>query len=368
MKKEEILFVKKYNTNPKFMSNDFEILEEKYSVTLNNVKTTNNIFIIISLTKEFFYLLLNMWRFKIVFIWFADYHSFLPVLFAKIFRKKCVICAGGYECTYIPEINCGVFTTASIAKAIRSFCASYSLNHCNLILPVDESLIENVNTYVYSDLPDKKPLHDGIKNFIPYIKTAFEVIYLGYDSTTFKKIDASKKVNSVLSAGLVINEDEYRRKGFDILIEAAKIMKDVQFVLVGLNDEYYNKLTKLGLQNVQLLKIISYEKLVEEYSKAKVFAQISMFEGMPSTICEAMMCECIPVGSNVNGIPKIIGDCGFIVYKKDVNDTVNILYKALDASYELGIMSRNRIFSNFSLETRKEKLMRTLDKLLAQKS
>src|SRR4030095_3378142 len=280
MKKDKVLFVKKYNTDPKFMSNDLDILNEKYSVTLKNVKTTNSIFIIISLSIEFFYLLFIAWKFNIVYIWFADYHSFLPVLFSQIFNKKCIICAGGYECTYIPEINCGVFTRSTIARSIRRFCAVYSLKHCNLILPVDETLIENVNTYIYSDIPGKKPLNDGIRTFIPDIKTDFEVIYLGYEPGTFKKNERTNKETSVLSAGLIVNDDEFRRKGFDLLLEAANIMKDVQFVLAGLNDKFYNKLSELSLQNVRLLKILNYEKLIEEYCKAKVFAQISMFEGM----------------------------------------------------------------------------------------
>src|SRR5688572_13261566 len=140
-KRDSLLFVKKYNTNPKFISNDLAILSTEYTVKVNNVRTTNNLSILGALTKEFFYLLFNMWHFKLVYIWFADYHSFLPVLFSRLFRKKSVICAGGYECTYIPEINCGVYTSASVSKRIRAFCTSFSLRNCSLILPVDESLI-----------------------------------------------------------------------------------------------------------------------------------------------------------------------------------------------------------------------------------
>ncbi|MCI0449602.1 MAG: glycosyltransferase family 4 protein [Chlorobi bacterium] len=364
MKKFKILFIKKYDANPKFILNDIEILKGKFDVKVNNVKTKNSIFIIITLIKEFFYLLFNTWRFRIIFIWFADYHSFLPVSFAKIFGKKCVICAGGYECTYIPEINMGVFTGETFSKKVRSFCASYSLRNCGIILPVDESLIENVNTYIYSDLPNKTPLKDGMKKFLPALKTKIETIYLGYDSEAFRKINNNPKEYSVLSAGLIINDDEYKRKGFDLLIESAKYMKDVKFVLIGLNDEYAEKLSKLELRNVRLLKILNYEKLIEEYSKAKVFAQISMFEGLPSTICEAMLCECIPVGSNVNGIPKIIDEYGFLINKRNVKDVIETLYKALNSPEELGLKARNHIINNFSLQNRKARLLNVLNNLL----
>jgi glycosyltransferase involved in cell wall biosynthesis len=367
MKKDKILFIKKYSANPKFMTNDFEILSEKYDVILNNVKTTNNIFIIFTLIKEFFYLLFNIWRYKAVYIWFADYHSFLPVLFARLAGKKSVICAGGYECTYIPEINCGVFTNVSFSKRIRAFCVTYSLKKCSLILPVDESLIENTNNYIYSDIPGKSPLRDGIKNFIPDIKTPMETLYLGYHTDVFKRTVDSPKANTVISAGLIVNDDEYRRKGFDILVRAAGVMKDVKFVLIGLNEEFCSKLAALNLKNIELHNIVSYDKLIEEYSKAKVFAQISMFEGMPSTICEAMMCECIPVGSDVNGIPNIIGNTGILVHKKSSEEVIKSLYEALALGDENGKKARQRIIENFSLEKRKIRLHQILDKLL-QKS
>ncbi len=364
MKMDKVLFVKKFEANPKFMTNDLNILREKYSVSPYNMKTPDNFLIVIPLFKMFFYLLFNAWRFKLIYIWFADYHSFLPVLFAKLFAIKRIICAGGYECTNIPEINCGVFSNESFSKRIRAFCVKFSLKNCSLIIPVDESLIRNTNTYLYSDIENRKPLEDGIINFIPEIKTNFETIYPGFDSKVFRKNTETEKESSVVSAGLIINEDEFRRKGFDLLIEAAKQMQDVKFVLIGFSAEFRNKKLPLVPENVQLLEITGYDGLVKEYSKAKVFAQISMFEGMPSTICEAMMCECIPVGSNVNGIPKIVNGCGELVQKKTVNDVITSLKKALNYPAEIGVNSRNHIINNFSLEHRRQKLLNSVEKLL----
>ncbi len=362
--RKKILFVKNLYQNPKFITNDLEILSKEYSVKLLNFKSRKNALILFSMIHQFFYLLFNIWRYDLVYIWFADYLSLFPILFAKIFSKKSIICAGGYEATYIPEINMGVFTNASISKSVRAFCVRYSLKNCTYILPVDETLIEHTNNYIYSDIPGKAPLKDGIKQFIPGIKTYFKTMYLGYDSELFKKPENIKKERSVVSAGLIVNDDEFRRKGFDLLIDAAKQMQDIKFILIGFNEEYLEKYKKTVSSNVELFGIVPYSKLIEEYSKAKVYAQFSMFEGMPSSICEAMLCECIPVGSDVNGIPKIVGHCGFVTGKKTVNNAVSSVINAVNSDESLGMKAREHIMNLFPLIKRENELLQLVNSIL----
>jgi len=362
--KKKILFIKNLYQNPKFITNDLEILTKEYSVKLLNFKSRRNALIIFSLMYQFFYLLFNIWKFDLVYIWFADYLSFYPVLFSKLTGKKSIICAGGYEATYIPEINMGVFTDASISKKVRAFCVRYSLKNCNCILPVDETLIEHTNNYIYSDIPGKAPLKDGIKHFIPGIKTAFHTMHLGYDSDFFSKPANISKERSVVSAGLIVNDDEFRRKGFDLLIKAAAEMPDVKFVLIGFNEEHLSKLKRSVTPNVELHGIVPYERLVEEYSKAKVYAQFSMFEGMPSSICEAMLCECIPVGSDVNGIPKIISGCGYIISRKDSTEVIEAIRKAIEQGESFAKGARKYIMEKFNFQNRETELLTLLKQLI----
>ena len=362
--KKKILFIKNLYQNPKFITNDLEILSKQYNVKLLNFKSRRNALILFSLFHQFFYLLFNIWKFDLVYIWFADYLSFYPVLFSKLSGKKSIICAGGYEATYIPEINMGVFTSDSISKAVRAFCVRFSLKNCTYILPVDETLIEHTNNYIYSDIPGKAPLKDGIKHFIPGIKTDFQTMYLGYDSEFFRKPDDIIKSRSVVSAGLIVNDDEFRRKGFDLLMKAAVELPEIRFVLIGFNEEQLNKVKGSVTPNVELLGIVPYEKLVEEYSKAKVYAQFSMFEGMPSSICEAMLCECIPVGSDVNGIPKIINGCGYIIKNKNITSVKDVIYKAIELERGYAEKSRNHIINSFSMNKREIELLKLVHPLI----
>lgn len=364
MKKGKILFVKHYSSSAKFILNDLEILRSRYETALYDARIKNNLSSVFSFIHQFLYLLFNSRKFSLVYIWFADYHSFLPVLFARILGKKSVISVGGYDATFIPEINMGLFTKSSFKKKLRCLCAEYSLRNCSLIIPVDKSLIENENRYIYSDMPSKPVLKDGIMNFVADIRTPMKVIALGYDKDIFKMKPELLKESAVVSAGFIMNENEYRRKGFDMLVEAAVRIPAVKFILIGLNDEFMNRLASMEIPNIELYGKVNYEKLIELYSRAKVYSQLSMFEGMPSAVCEAMLCECIPVGSDVNGIPDIIGDCGIVVKEKDTGLIVHALNTALNMPGEFGIKSRERIIQKFSIEKRKSELLETVSRLM----
>lgn len=366
MARDRILFVKHYKTNTKFIYNDIDILKEKYDVTLYNAVIKKNLSIVFSLFRQFTYLLFNIHKFKLIFIWFADYHSFLPVMFAKLFSKKSEIAIGGFDATDIPEIEMGAFNEDDLRKKIRSKFLRYSLKNADKLLVVDDSLIKNTNNYIHSDIPDGIPVEDGILNFIPDIGNKIEVVYTGFDELYFKADEKIKKENFVLTVGNSFNDNEFRRKGFDMLIEASKILPEVEFVLIGLNKEQLRSLSEQKLKNVKLISYVNMDELKRYYNKAKVFAQLSLFEGQPNSLCEAMMMECVPVGSDVNGIPRVIGDTGFIVYKKDKFEIAENIRKAMNSDESTGKAARKRITENFSLVRRKGRILEITEELIKE--
>jgi glycosyltransferase involved in cell wall biosynthesis len=97
---------------------------------------------------------------------------------------------------------------------------------------------------------------------------------------------------------------------------------------------------------------------------AKVYCQLSYREGLSSTLCEAMLCECIPVGSKADGIKTVIGDTGFYADFGDEKTTVDMIKKALDSGDDLGKKARERIKKQFSDKKRREEIRKVVSGMI----
>ena len=117
-------------------------------------------------------------------------------------------------------------------------------------------------------------------------------------------------------------------------------------------------------ENIIFLGRLSPYDLNNYYNKTKFYLQLSNFEGFGVAICEAMLCECIPIVSNVNYLPEIIGNSGFILNKRNKTMLVDLIHKALSSDTEkLSKLSRDRIKKEFHVSKRKEMLISTLKDL-----
>ena len=75
-----------------------------------------------------------------------------------------------------------------------------------------------------------------------------------------------------------------------------------------------------------------------------------------------MLCGCIPIVSNVNDLPNIIKDTGYIL-KTNNADLLSKLLKRIvtEKNNELGQKARLNIINNYSVMKRKNELERILD-------
>jgi glycosyltransferase involved in cell wall biosynthesis len=154
-------------------------------------------------------------------------------------------------------------------------------------------------------------------------------------------------------------------KGVPFLLDTAKRMTDVRFILVGPSRHLLPHLRADAPPNVEIVPYVEQDELLAFYQRAKVYCQPSYSEGLPNALCEAMLCECIPVGTAVGGIPTAMQGIGFLVPYGDVHALVEAITQALAAPSSVGHRARAHIAENFTLSHRENALLRTLHELSA---
>jgi len=270
--------------------------------------------------------------------WFGGAPAYWSARLAKLFGKRSAVVLGGYEVANIPELNYGSLANSTSASKI-----SYILHNADLVLPVDESLrtkaIENFDI-------------DGSK-VIP--------IPTGYNSDLFKPNDAPKE-NLVLTVAY-ITKTTIRLKGLDTFVGAARMIDDVNFAIAGPDfDGSGHEFLRSMPDNVELLGYVPRSELTKHYGRAKVYCQLSMSEGLPNALCEAMLCECVPVATRVGGIPSAMDDIGFYVSQGDPRETASAILKALQS--DQGQEARKRIMELFTQEERENRLHAAIESVL----
>ncbi len=315
-----------------FVKNDEDLLKKHFAVTSFHFQQQKSK-IIFSFIKQLFSLLIKVWSTDIYLSFFAGYSSWLPGIFAKISGKPHYIVLGGTDCCAFPSFGYGNFQ-----KKLMGKFTSASLKMATHLIPVDQSLIESENSFVKEIYPKQ-----GYKIFCPEAIAPVTVINIGYDAEKFY-CSKSKTKNSFLTMAQM-NWANYYRKGIDLMFEMAERFPDCSFTLIGHNPVMQFEYLP---ENLKLIPFVAYEQLRDLYSTHEFYLQLSIMEGFPSAPCEAMLCECIPIVSNVAALPDIVGDVGFILKKKDFDLLEQLIKTALISNKEkLRAKARERIISKY---------------------
>jgi len=293
-------------------------------------------------------MLFNVLWCDIIFVRFADYYGLILSFYARVFRKDLVIVEGGLGAYKYLSIKDGAYITK-----IRGWCASAAFNSARWILPVDSSLIYDENTY--TTIAEERI--QGIIHYNPRVKPErIIVVNNGYDSSIWFREPGTSKEPIAVTTAILREEKTFKRKGIDYFIALCGHFPDHKFIVIGMDDDLRRRIIGEPPGNLEVFSFLGNNEIRKIYSRAKVYVQLSITEGMPNALCEAMLCECIPVGSNVNGIPNIIGDTGYLVFSQDINEMREKIGRAFLSGNELGKRARERIRNEFSIEKRRKKL------------
>jgi glycosyltransferase involved in cell wall biosynthesis len=324
----KILFV--FSNFSSFVAKDYEILSSAYKVRKYRFRAIKGLVGTgLGLIKQFLFFILNIWRYKAVYVWFADYHSFLPVLFAKVLNKKSYVVVGGYDVSYLPEYNYGSFN-----RPIRKYFARKTLRLATICFPVAVSLEEK------------------IRKISP--ESNIEVLPTGTDNQQFiiSNYDRAKTVITVASTA---NYQRAMIKGLDRFAELAVTMPDFEFIIIGVHETFLSFFDPMPV-NLKLIPFVPYNELPDYFNNASFYAQFSRSEGLPNSLCEAMLCGCIPLGMDVGDIKLTIEGIGLLLHEWTPGEILGFLRQS-HINTILRDRARKRIIEMYDPEIRKKRLI-----------
>lgn len=341
-------------SNSAFVRKDVEILSRHYNVVFSSYPWTKKWLLPLNLIRQFFFLLVETPRVKAIFVMFAGFWSFLPALFGKLFNKRVFIILGGTECVSFPSLDYG-----SLRKPLLRWFIRKSMKWCHMLLPVHESLV--ISDYTYVSDPDYEK--QGYAYFLPEVDTPYHEIHNGFDPVRFNPGETKKEPRSFITVAVVDDMARYRLKGFDSVVFLAETFPDCTFTIVGMGDRFREQLPALP-PNITVYPFLSPDDFTEHLRKSRFYLQLSLSEGFPNALCEAMLCGCIPIGSAVASIPFIIDDTGFVVQNSAKETLVAAVNKALALDPrqqdELGKKARERIEREFHISKREKAFLEVL--------
>lgn len=346
--KQTILFVAPGKNS--FITSDRNILAKEFNIIENIYRWNKKLLTPVHILRQILFFAKTIKRSHSIVIEFAGYWSLIPVLYGRFFNVNTFIILHGTESANLPELNYG-----SLRKfPLRWFCMK-SAKFADMLLPVSDSLIKTRNTF----LGNKDTEMQGLYHFFPNLTTPYKVIHNGLDSIFWTPDDITKDQNSFIT---VFGPGQFFLKGGDLLIDLAKRRHDLKIYVAGFPPENIGRNIP---ENIMFFGHVEQSELKTIFSRCKFYFQLSAFEGFGLSLCEAMLCKCIPIGSNVNAIPDIIGDTGYIVSERNIDELEKIVLKAIDSKTGLnnGEAARSRIIEKFPLSHRKNKLINILNEL-----
>lgn len=344
--REKILYISPEDST--FTRKDITFLSKRFEVMCPSHKWTSKAATPLSFVRQSLFLCRHLKGSVAVFVMFGGYWSLLPSIAGKITGIPVYIIPGGTDCVSFPSLGYG-----SLRKPLMRAFIRWSFSLCTELLPVHESLVES--RYSYRE-PADYPVQ-GYRFFFPGITTPHRVINNGFDPDFFVCEQYRKRDDSFIVIAPVSNMTRVKVKGIDLVLMLAGQFSHCSFTVIGISDSVAGKLGPLP-GNVALQPYMPQEEFLILLCESQFVLQLSVSEGFPNALCEAMLCRCIPVGSSVGPVPEIIGETGFVMESPEREYLLNrfreIILTGSAERHELGLKARERIAEKYHISLREK--------------
>ncbi len=170
-------------------------------------------------------------------------------------------------------------------------------------------------------------------------------------------VDKSRSKVKIISIGRLA----YPKRP-DLLVEAFRILPDeirnkTEVLIVGsgpMRDRLSKKISQYKLEkSIRLAKGTKYENIRALLRDSEIFVLISLHEGLPLTILEAMSVGLPVIASDVGGISEEIDSKSGILVKnkkEEIAKTIALLVGDIKMRQSMGKRAREKVLESFSLK------------------
>ena len=322
-----------------FVAQDVDSLKQSFAVnyisfdTLSNPKTLS---VPITVLRKLIFK-----RYDALLIWFSIPKFSAPLSFiAKLFGKKVFVIAGGYDITYVPEIDWG-----EMGIWWKRLLQRFSFFWTDHIFAFSDFSKSDIIKYTR---PDK-----------------VSTLYFGID-TDFFSPEGSKE-NLVITTCFNINKTSILQKGLNYFRNCAEALPEYNFIVIGQidkNDAYAMDFYNCAPKNLSFTnRFVGNEELRDYYRKAKIYIQASAHEGFGIAVAEAMACQCIPIGAINTSLDEVIGNPKYIANFKNIDSVIELI-RSIMISNNTGADMRQRVSECFKPIFREKNLNTKIKNIL----
>lgn len=297
-----------------------------------------------AVSVAYFLYRLVRYRVRAVVFWFVPTNYAPPLaMLARLFGVRVLVITGGEDAVYVPDLDWG-----DMKDPWHQRMFGIVMRRADAVLPFSEaSRSEIARSY--------RPRH---------MRTAYPAV----DSRFFVPA-AEAPSPRVVTCCAEYKDRNIVQKGLDQFVETARLLPDVEFVLVGDGvDDAARRLAENAPPNVRFMRRIPGRAAYRDFlAGSQVYAQFSAHEGFGVSVAEAMACGCVPVVADRYSLPEVVGDAGLVVPYGDSAAAAAAIRAALEEGPERRRAARSRVATRFDREERvrviREELFRLVPEL-----